>query len=611
MINPFSLVLKKITLLLIVLFSISENLSAQIRFQEVIGESDDDRGRSIRHTSDNGFVAIGSTYSFGAGGMDVYLIKTDSYGLISWSKTFGATGEDDGRGICQTSDGGYAVIGSTNSFGAGLDDLYLLKVNASGNLVWSTAIGGAGEDYGFIVEETSDGGLIGVGHTDSYGGGGNDVYLVKTNSGGVVQWTKTFGSTGDERGFSVIQTKDGGYAIGGYTTSYGAGGADVYLIKTDANGDAQWTKTFGGAFDDQAFSIAQCSDNGYVLTGFANKGNATSIDNDMYLVRTDANGNLSWAKTFGGNQDDEGNVVRQTVDGGFAVFGFESSLGFGSYDACLLKTDANGNVVFNKAYGGTDDDFAISGHYLADNTYVLSGFSASSGAGSFDVSIIKTDANGHTNNNCQEQAISFPSTFSTTQGSGFIQNSGQITSSVTTSTSVPANQFLQVCPPCSDLALGHNNTFNAPGSAALSVDSSNGVYNWYDDSLGTNLLYTGSHFVTPVISGKTIYYVEHVVPNTISCGRTPVTATPSVPKVSFFIPNLVTPNSDGKNDTFEIQGLPDASTLKIFNRWGEQIFETNFYTNLWAGNNLSDGIYFYDLKLDDGKNYKGWLQLLR
>jgi gliding motility-associated-like protein len=595
-------------LVIIVLFLFSENLSAQVRFQEVIGEANDDRGRSIRHTSDNGFIIIGSTYSFGAGGMDTYLVKINSNGLIAWSKTFGGVLEDDGRGLCEISSGGYALVGSTNSFGAGLNDLYLFKTDVTGTLIWSTAIGGTGDDYGFIVEETSDGGLIMVGHTSSYGAGGNDVYLVKTNANGTVLWTKTFGGNGDDRRFSVVQTIDGGYAIGGYTTSYGAGGADVYLIKTDMNGDEQWTKTFGGLYDDQGFSIAQSSDKGYILTGFANKGDVTTIDNDIYLIKTDEAGTLTWSKTFGGTQDDEGNVVRQTSDGGYAVFGFEASLGFGLYDACLLKTDANGNPVFTKAFGGTDDDLAISGHYLADNTYALAGFSASSGAGSFDVFVVKTDASGNTNNNCNEQSISFPTIFTTTQGSGFVQSSGYTSLAPTTASSVPIDKFLQMCPPCSDLAVGHSAGFNTPGTASLYVDSIDGVYNWYDDSLGNDLVFTGTHFVTPVLANATTYYVEHVVPNMISCGRTAVKAYPII---EFFIPNLVTPNNDGKNDSFYILGLPDHSALKIYNRWGEQLYESDFYTNVWNGANLSDGIYYYDLKLESEKTYKGWLQLLR
>ncbi len=605
--NKFYVITVWYSVFTMVLCTLPDKLRAQATYQEVIGGASDDRGRTVRQTSDDGFIIVGSTYSFGGGGQDVYLVKTNSNGTVLWSKTFGGTQEDDGRGVCQTSDGGYVIIGSTNSFGAGLSDVYLLKTDATGDLLWSTTIGGAGEDYGFIVEETSDGGLILVGHTDSYGGGGNDAYLVKTDADGVVTWAKTFGNAGDDRGFSVVQTHDGGYALAGYTTSYGAGGADVYLVKTNSSGDAQWTKTYGGLYDDQAFSLAQCNDNGYILTGFANKDNNAGINNDVYLLKTDVDGVLTWSRTFGGTQDDQGNVVRQTSDGGYVVFGFESSIGFGSYDALLLKTDAAGNAVFTKVYGGTDDDLAISGHYLADNTFVMAGFSASNGAGSFDVFMIKTDSEGSIHQ-CPVQTISFPTVANSAEGSGFVQGNGYSVTSPLTQAYNPADQLFQMCPPCSDLAVVHHDTYLAPGPATLSVENNGGIYNWYDQAVGGNLVFTGTVLITSVISETVEYYVEHIVPGTITCGRVPVRA---IPRQDFFIPNLITPNDDGKNDSFEITGLPDHSTLRIYNRWGKRIFEAESYENSWAGNDVSDGIYYYDLLLEDGKTYKGWLHLLR
>ncbi len=177
------------------------------------------------------------------------------------------------------------MAGITDSYGAGDEDVYLIKTDAAGNMAWSKTFGGINRDYGYSVVQTSDGGYAIAGYTDSYGAGGWDVYLIKTDSTGTEQWHKTFGGTNDDYGYSVVQTSDGGYAIAGYTDSYGAGDEDVYLIKTDSTGIEQWHKTFGGASWDIGVYLAQTSDGGYIITGATFSYGAGG--DDVYLIRVE------------------------------------------------------------------------------------------------------------------------------------------------------------------------------------------------------------------------------------------------------------------------------------------------------------------------------------
>jgi hypothetical protein len=249
-----------------------------------------DAGRSVVKTSDGGYAIAGYKYVNSTVGIDVYLVKTDASGTIQWSNTYGGVLTDFGCSVTRSSDGGYVIAGWTDSFGAGNKDVYLVKTDATGNMQWNKTYGGTSGDYGYSVIQIGSEGYVIVGYTNSFGAGNADVYLVKTNLVGTMLGSMTYGGSNIDLGYSVIQSTDGGYVIAGYTNSFGAGNNDVYLVKTDATGNMQWNKTYGGTLNEEGLSVVQSSDSGYVIAGIFGQ------NDDVYLVKTDVNGEFGLAR---------------------------------------------------------------------------------------------------------------------------------------------------------------------------------------------------------------------------------------------------------------------------------------------------------------------------
>lgn len=302
-----------------------------------------DVGYSLQQTSDGGYVVTGYTRSSGAGLSDVYLIKTDSSGNTLWDTTYGGDSIDIGNSIVQTSDGGFIIAGETQSFNPGISDVYVIKTDSLGNVLWDTTYGGASDDFGYCVQQTSDGGYIIAGLTYSFGTSGGDVYLIKTDSLGAVVWDTTYGGMLYDAGHSVQQISDDGFIIGGQTSSFGAGLGDVYLIKTDSVGNVVWDTTCGGDSSDVGLSVVQTTDGGYAVAGYT--WSFGSSEYDVYIVKTDSLGSVLWERTYGDSVDDRGYSIEQTTDDGYIVAGYTRSMGAGVNDVYLIKTDANGLIV--------------------------------------------------------------------------------------------------------------------------------------------------------------------------------------------------------------------------------------------------------------------------
>jgi len=383
-----ALILGMLTLLLVSLSN------AQQRWERTYGGTFSEVGNSVQQTSDGGYILTGYTGSFGVGDYDVYLIKTDSIGDTIWTKTYGGMGSDWGNFVQQTSDGGYIIAGSTRSFGAGGWDVYLIKTNASGDTLWTRTYGGTNDDEGNSVQQTLDGGYIVAGYTCSFGDTLQDVYLIKTNASGDTLWTRTYGGANPDGGCSVQQTADSSYIIAGYTWSFGAGYYDVYLIKTNPSGDPLWTRTYGGAFDEGGNSVQQTSDGGYIIAGATYSFGAGNTD--VYLIKTNPSGDTIWTRTYGGTYFDNGQSVRQTTDGGYIVAGYTGTIYQPSwFDVYLIKTNATGDTLWTRFFGGRDWDFSYSVQQTTDSGYIIAGYTDSFGAGRADVYLIKTDANGN------------------------------------------------------------------------------------------------------------------------------------------------------------------------------------------------------------------------
>jgi hypothetical protein len=346
-----------------------------------------DGGYSVQQTTDGGYIIAGETTSSGAGGWDVYLIKTDAIGEMVWTKTYGGRGTEAGLSVQEMSEGGYIVVGQTTSFGAGSWDVYLLKTNAAGDTAWARTYGDTAEDRGYSVRQTTDGGYVIAGATASFGAGGWDVYLIKTDAVGDTVWTRTYGGTGQDYGGSIQQTTDGGFIIAGQTTSFGAGSGDMYLIKTDASGDSIWTRTYGGAGWEMAGSVQQTTDGGYIISGYTDTFGAGL--SDAYLVKTDAGGDTVWTRTYGGTGEEVCYSVQQTADGGYITAGVTTSFGAGLSDVYLIRADTSGDMVWAGAYGGISEENCYSVQETSAGKYIAVGHTTSFGTGSSDAYMIR------------------------------------------------------------------------------------------------------------------------------------------------------------------------------------------------------------------------------
>lgn len=422
----------------------------EIEWQNTIGGNSSDEAYSIQETTDGGYIVGGFSNSgisgdksdgyYGGNRGDYWLLKLDSLGNIQWQKTIGGESDEYLTCVIQTSDGGYFLGGWSNSdssffksedpigdgYYIGVEhynyaDFWVIKLDSIGNIEWENTIGGDHGDYLHCVQQTFDGGYILAGQSTSaiiYGDkteaglGGYDYWVVKLNSIGDIEWQNTIGGTSSDWGHSIHQTTDGGYILGGTSSSgisgdkteinfAGIGGEpDYWVLKLDSIGNVQWDKTLGGTEADylyQTYCLQQTLDGGYILGGYSYSGisgNKTETNNgirDYWVVKLDSIGNITWQNDIGGSSDDILISVDETSDGGYILGGYSKSPISGDktephwggggiivgYDYWIIKVDNIGNIIWQNTIGGTKYDGLGTAQQTSDGGIILVGASLS------------------------------------------------------------------------------------------------------------------------------------------------------------------------------------------------------------------------------------------
>ncbi len=340
----------------------------EVEWEHTYGGTDEDHCYAITQTANSGFALAGSTMSFGAGEFDFWLVKTDSNGDSLWSHSYGGEGQESCHALVQTPDGGFALVGGTTSFGAGSYDFWLVRTDSTGDSLWSRTYGGRGTDVCRSLVLTDDGGFALAGYIDSNGPGQYDFWLLRTDANGDSLWSVTFGGESWDFCTSLIQTADLGFALAGYT-NHTDGNADVsLLIRTDENGDSLWSHTFDLEGSDEFRSVVESQDHSYTIAGTNGRSNYTIV-----LDQVDSTGNSLWSSSYGGTEYDFCYSVIPIEDGGFALGCNSNSFGDGDFDYLLLRTDARGDSIWSLMAGGEEDEFCYASVRTDDGGYAMAG----------------------------------------------------------------------------------------------------------------------------------------------------------------------------------------------------------------------------------------------
>jgi len=322
---------------------------------------------TIQQTSDGGFIVTGSIAVAGSS-YDMWILKLDSSGTIQWQKTYGGINQDDGAGIEQTSDGGYVVVGDTQSFGAGTNDAWILKLDQNGDVQWQKTIGGSGADYAFSVKQTPDDGYIISALTFSFPS--YDFWIIRLDSSGNVVWQKLYGGPNDDLVYSVNLTSDGGFIVSGATDSFGTGLYDIWVLKLDSSGTVQWQKTYGAPnTDEYSIGTQETTDGGFILVG--SSGDPNDDSSEIIVLQLNSNGQIQWQNSYSETASEGASSILQTTDGGYIVAGQTGRIGTGAY--WLLKLDSSGNIDWQKAYQGDHFQRLASLAQTSDGGFVVSG----------------------------------------------------------------------------------------------------------------------------------------------------------------------------------------------------------------------------------------------
>ena len=415
-----------------------------VRWHTMLGGSNQDYGYSVQQTTDGGFVVAGKSNSTdidtlvdpdliqsNQGLEDFYVVKLESAGSISWQTMIGGSNSDDGRFIQQTADDGFIIVGNSNSTDIdtlvdpdliqgnnGIDDFYVVKLDSSGSISWHTMLGGNFTDIGRSIQQTTDDGYIVAGMSSSTNidalidpdliqgnNGGDDFYVVKLDSSADITWHTMLGGGGDDEANSILQTGEGGYIVVGYSSSTNIStliepdllqenhsGYDFYVVKLDSSGDISWHTMLGGSGSDFGGSIQQTTDNGYIVAGYSSSTNIANLlqgnhgGADFYIVKLDSSGSISWHTMVGGSGDDNPVSILQTTDNGYVVVGFSYSTNIsdliqehhgGDSDIYVVKLDSSGSISWHTMLGGAGNEDGYSIQQTGSGEYIGAGYSSS------------------------------------------------------------------------------------------------------------------------------------------------------------------------------------------------------------------------------------------
>ena len=367
---------------------------------KTFGGTSSEGANAICVTPEGDFVIAGYTYSITGRNAEIYVVKTDADGNQLFDNTFGGTGWEIGYSICKAVDNsGYIITGHTSSFGTHSKDVFLLKIDNQLNQVWIKTYGGLGIDIGKTVCTTSDGGYIICGYTESFGAGEDDIFLIKTNSSGDTTWTKTIGCERSDIGRSVIETSDGHFLIAGSTGLYDTPGiptgknSEIFVVKTDLSGNAVNMKTFWVIDNDQGdfdagFSICETSDGNYCVAGISSAEGVEVLD--LSVIKMDTSLTSIWKKRIEAGFYDFGySVCEASPDGGVIVSGNFNNAQTGKSDLLIAGLNSNGNEVWKRTYGGNGNDGSRCLRRISDDKFIIAGYTSSFGSGSYDMWLLK------------------------------------------------------------------------------------------------------------------------------------------------------------------------------------------------------------------------------
>jgi hypothetical protein len=388
--------MKKLFYFLIALL-IFNYLSLNGQWIKSYGGLQDDEGWDVLNLND-GYIVLGSTQSFGAGKFDFWVFKLNFEGEIVWQKSYGGLEHERPyfSNIQKTDDNGFVACGHTYTFGPGNGDAWVVKFGSNGDIDWEYSYGAAsGEDYASHIQQISGGGYVVAGHTHSYGGQ-NDLWVLMLKSNGRLNWAKRY-DLNTEGAIQIIETYDKHLLLAGFV-QISEGGWNYLIVKMNIEGVIQWKKVIGGAGQDNTRFIEETQDNGFIVAGYTNSFGAGGLD--AWIVKFNDNGEVDWQKTYGGVNHERIESIHQTSDGGYIATGYSDSFGSGLKDVLLLKLFGNGDIEWQKTFGGGLDDRAFSVQLAGSESIIVAGYTESFGQGGKDVFIMNLDADGNSIPTC-------------------------------------------------------------------------------------------------------------------------------------------------------------------------------------------------------------------